>query len=357
MDVALSRQVNTTTNRFLREEEVNILRNRKLTALVQQKGRIKYNQSGNKLEWRVRYKRVPIQGYADADTLTFPRRDRWKVASLPWRGYVVTDSEGKIESLANRGPEAIIKVYGEVGQNLRDDIEDQFGEEMYLDGNLAANAKRMHGLESFFGCTAASGAKVAVPNDSYAGLSTVLGDGGGAWSGTWPDGRGDSNYDYWSPIVIQYAQDVWGNSGATWALNCLSALRFGLRTAQRNKSKRGMVDLVLLSGSMYEQFLNKFDNKQEIIVNRGDRKTGLVSLGFGDTTYFDGAEVTWEYGIPDGVGYGINVDEIELNSMQGQLFQADGPDWDIASRAWRFAVDFLGNMRMNPRNFFKLAPL
>jgi hypothetical protein len=357
LDQATARVIATTTSQFLRDEEVNILRNRRLTALIQARGRIKYNQSGKDLEWRVRYKRVPIQGYADADTLAFPRRDRWKVARLPWRGYAITDSASKMETLMNRGTEAIIKIYSQIAESLKDDMEDQFGEELFLDGNLSANAKRIHGLESFFGATLASSVKAATPNDTYAGLSTVLGTYGGAWSGTWPDGRGDSHYDFWSPIIVQYLQNAFGvTDGNTWAENCLRAIRFGLRSAGRNKGRRGMVDLVLLSGSMYEDVMNALDDKQRIIVNRG-RKGGLVDMGFSDVITIDGAELTWEYGIPDGVGYGLNVDDIELLSMQGQLFVPDGPDWDISSRSWRFAVDFLGNMKTNPRSHFKLVAL
>jgi hypothetical protein len=307
LDQATARVIATTTSQFLRDEEVNILRNRRLTALIQARGRIKYNQSGKDLEWRVRYKRVPIQGYADADTLAFPRRDRWKVARLPWRGYAITDSASKMETLMNRGTEAIIKIYSQIAESLKDDME--------------------------------------------------LGTYGGAWSGTWPDGRGDSHYDFWSPIIVQYLQNAFGvTDGNTWAENCLRAIRFGLRSAGRNKGRRGMVDLVLLSGSMYEDVMNALDDKQRIIVNRG-RKGGLVDMGFSDVITIDGAELTWEYGIPDGVGYGLNVDDIELLSMQGQLFVPDGPDWDISSRSWRFAVDFLGNMKTNPRSHFKLVAL
>ena len=65
-----SRIVNTTIRKYIRGEENNVLRNRKLTALLQSRGRIFYGQSGDQLDWKVRYKRAPLVGFADADTLT-----------------------------------------------------------------------------------------------------------------------------------------------------------------------------------------------------------------------------------------------------------------------------------------------
>src|SRR5438132_10231177 len=119
-----SRVLNTTLRNFIKEVEVNVLRNRKLTALLKEKGRISFNWSGEEMEWRVEYKRLAMSGYADMDTLTFARKDRWKIATLPWRGYAVTDAVSKKERLMNKGTEAIIKVYDQTARNLMDDMED-----------------------------------------------------------------------------------------------------------------------------------------------------------------------------------------------------------------------------------------
>jgi hypothetical protein len=51
----------------------------------------------------------------------------------------------KKERLMNRGPQAIIDIYADLGKSLVDDINDQFGEEFYIDGNATGNTKRIHG--------------------------------------------------------------------------------------------------------------------------------------------------------------------------------------------------------------------
>ena len=109
-----ARIVNTTTRKYFKGEEINILRNRKLLALMQSRGRITYNHSGESMDWKVRYRRSPLVGYADGDTLTFARTNKWKTANLDWRGYTVQDSMTKFETLQNRSTEAIVKLYDNV---------------------------------------------------------------------------------------------------------------------------------------------------------------------------------------------------------------------------------------------------
>src|SRR6516225_7117515 len=172
-----SRIVNTTIHQFIRTVEVNILRNRKLLSMAREKGRITFNHSGDLIDWKVRYKRAPMQGYADADTLTFSRRDRWKTAQLDWRGYAATDSMTKLERLKNKNTEAIVKIYSEIASNLMDDLDDQFGDEFYINGYAAGNQKRIYGFESFFAnAGTAPNGNINNPSSNYAGLSCVLGN-------------------------------------------------------------------------------------------------------------------------------------------------------------------------------------
>src|SRR5262245_5906282 len=99
-----ARVVNTTTKNYFKEEEVNILRKRILTDLLRERGRFKFNDGGEKMNWPVRYRRAPMAGYADLDTITFPRINRWKKAETDWRGYNLPDSMTKMERLQNKGP-------------------------------------------------------------------------------------------------------------------------------------------------------------------------------------------------------------------------------------------------------------
>lgn len=349
-----SRIVNTTIKEYIRDVEVNVLRNRKVTAMLKQKGRITFNHAGDGMDWKVQYKRAPMQGYADTDTLTFSRRDRWKTAQLDWRGYAITDSMTKQERLKNKSTEAIVKIYDQIAKNLMDDMEDQFGDEFYIDGSAAGNAKRIHGIESALsGGSASAGNFIATPNKTYANLDTTLGAYGGTASGTWPIGTFDAHYDFWSPLLVDYTNTGWAATTKTWPNTCIEALRFGIIHTRKNKSKKGMLDFIILQDELYRAFLQAIDGKERIMIQRDKKSDGLVSLGFEDVQNFDGVDLTYEYGTPANVGYGWNIDQVELKSLQPQVFVPEGPDYDVASKSWRFSVDFFGNMTLNPRYLCK----
>jgi len=354
-----SRIVNTTIHEYVREVEPNIMRNRKLLAMMKEKGRITFNHAGDLMDWKVKYKRAPMQGYADSDTLTFSRRDRWKTAQLEWRGYAATDSMTKLEKLKNKNTEAIVKVYSEIASNLMDDLDDQFGDELYIDGTQSANSKRIHGIKSFMANSGVQAAGfVASPSSTYAGLSTVLGNYGGTWSTgsgnvNWPTGTGDAHYDFWSPLIVSYTNASWSATTKTWPNTCKEALRFGIVKAKKNKSKKGMLDLVLANDELYRQFLNKLDDAERLMVKRGDKQS-LYSLGFEDVVNFDGTEITYEYGVPTTQAYGWCMECLELCSLQPQMFVPEGPDFDISTQSYRFSIDFFGNLKFKSVRYFVL---
>lgn len=355
-----SRIVNTTIHKFIREQEINVLRNRKLLALLQKKGRIIMNCSGDLLDWKVRYKRAPMVGFADMDTLTFTRKDRWKTAQLDWRGYAIPDAMTKRERLINKNMEAIVKVYSELATNLLEDMEDQFGDELYIDGNATGNSKRIHGIESFLGDTNTEAAAgfIYPPSDTYAGLVTTLGNYGGNWSTAggnvnWPTGTGDAHYDFWSPLIVKYDSASWTATGTTWFDNCREALRYGILKGRKNKSKKGMLDLIILENELYRIFEEKIEATEQLHTRRGEG-VSLLSLGFTDSINFEGVEVTYEYGVPTDIGYGLCTECMELCSLQEQMFKPEGPDYDPASQSYRFTIDFFGNLKVaSPRNFVK----
>jgi hypothetical protein len=355
MSSSWQRELNTTIHKYIREEEENILRNRKLLAMLKSRGRISTGMSGDLMDWKVRYKRAPLREYNESETLTFQRVNRHKTAQLPWRGYTATDAITKPEKLKNKGTEAIIKVYSRMGEDLMADIRENFSQELYEDGN-ATGSNGMHGLESCLGDTGtgATHGYIVPPSDTYAGLSTTLGNYGGTWSTVssnvnWPSGTGDPEYDFWSPVIVDYTDGSWAASTKTWPNTCEEAIRFMINKMMKNRSSKGTIDLILLEGELYRQFADKFAAKEQLTIKRGDRKGGLYSLGFEDVINIDGVDVTSEYGVPSAVGYGLSIDHMELCSLQDGLFVAELPDFDIASYSERFSVDFFGNLKLNPR--------
>ena len=353
-----SRSVNTTMRNYIRGAEVNVFRNRKLTGLMQRKGRITYNWPGLAMDYKVVYKRVHPTPSADGDLLIFDRKDRYKTATLDWRGYVGTDSMTKGEFLKNRGREAIIKVYSSIAENLMSDLEATFNDEFYCDGYAPGNQKRIHGVESFFAnClyTTATpsmvGSGACQPNRVYAGISTVPGYYGGTWNPggyvAWPNGFGDEHYDFWSPVICNYNDTFFNTTDHTWPTNCVEAVSFALIKSRKVKSVRGQIDLVLMDDEMYRQYVKQQRTKEQIHILRGT-ESALVALGFTDVINQDGADISSEWGF-NGVAYCFNVDMMELRSQQAQVFVPNGPNFNWTTRSWEFSLDFYGNISINPR--------
>ena len=140
----------TTITEHLRKEEINILQNQKSLALLQQKGNVSHNHRGKDLDFRVRKRRNDMQTYGDAQQVNFDRVNRHEVATLPWGGYIVSESVTKKEKLMNRGREAIVNFVANLTEAMIDDIKYHFQREIYnIDGNAAGNEERIHGFPSF----------------------------------------------------------------------------------------------------------------------------------------------------------------------------------------------------------------
>ena len=369
--VAFARTSATTLANHIREVEESMLRNFQLGALLESAGRVNYNNSGEGFDWPVQYRLHKVEGNTGETQRNFARRNLWKTANLEFRGYQTTDAMYYREFRSNKGPEGIVKVFDKFVERLETSMTQAFGGEYYVDGSASGNEQSWHGLDSMFALngtvTATSGAQrtanaadiVGYPNDSYAALSTVLGNYGGENESSqyWPDGIADGEFDFWSPLVVNYTTthaDLPSTTN-TWAGQGDEAMRYAIINSPRNASKTGQITNILLARDLYMGLLNIIDDKERIAISS---ENSLRALGFKQTVNFDGIEVSWEAGIESGVGYGLNYDNIELKSMDESLLRSEGPEYDIHSQAFVAAVSTLSNLKFSsPRNFFKLAAL
>lgn len=345
--------MNTTISNYIKgREKDNIIRKRKMLALLESRKRIKFGEGGNNLVWRAKSKRASLKTLGESGPLDFETVDRHDTATLPWIVYAVDDSLSKHNKLKNKGAQAIISLIETKTDDLMDDMRDEFPEKFYVDSSVAGNEEELSGFETWMGNSGAlSGSKVGDPSDLYAGIYTDLGVMGSTWTGNWPDGHGPADYDYWSPLIVDYTNAGWSPTTDTWVNTCTEAMRHAILHASSNKAK---LTTIMLAKDLYEDFLNSYEGDQRI---RTDG-TYLRKLGFSsEMTTLDGIDVTWEYGIDSGVGYGFDVDKLSLHSMQDQLFVSD-QDWDIGGRKDVFCIDFHGQFRCaSPRHTCKFEAI
>lgn len=377
-----ARVIGTTIVNHLREEELATFRKFKVFAMLESSGNVLMNQSGRSMDWNVRFRNAPVTGNTGDTPRTFSRVNMWKRPELGWRGFTTTDAIYRREMLENRGQQALVDVASKMAERLKESLEQHLSYQPYVDGDDPARQNDFHGMNSFLGYdgtidedgataktqdTTVSGAfkggtadRYGYPKDTYAGLSTELGFYGGgrinADSGIWPQVPVDPEFDFYSPVIINYNASSLNAAGTrSWRANCVFAMREGIHQCKRNDTKESQIDMVVLDRSLYIQFLNTYRADERIVVSK---ETGLRALGFSDSVSLDGVDITSEYACPAGRGYGISVGNMELRCLESQLMVAEGPFFDEETQSYRYACSTLGNLRFrSPRNFFLLAPV
>jgi hypothetical protein len=365
-----ARSIGTTLVAHLKEEEQTTFRKFKVFAALEGSGNVSMNNGGRGMDWQVRYRNIPVSGNDGQNPRVFARHALWQRAYLPYRGYVSTDSITKREMLENRGAQQLIDVAGKMASRLQESMQEHLASEVYVDGNAPGNEMRFHGLESLFAVdgtinvndgTKRVGGDAADPffwpADEYAGLSTELGAVAGSTraNGSWPYVAADPEYDYYSPLVCNYASTYFGGATATWKDQCLEAVREAIHYAKRNDTRESQIDMILLDRKLYIDLLNRLDSRERAIVTKTN---GLRSYGFGDVVEIDGIEASTEYAVPAGTGYGLSIGNMELKCMEGQLMTAEGPFYNEELQSYRYSVSTLANIKMkSPRNFVKWQAL
>lgn len=363
-NTAFARASATTLAKHITKVEEAMLRNYQMLAVLQRAGRVSRNNAGEGFDWPVQYRLHRVEGNTGETPRNFERTNLWKTAALEYRGYQATDAMYRKEFRSNRGQQAIVNVFRNFTTRIETSLKQAFGREIYKDGNLPANNTTWHGFESFgayngtinisTGAQRSANAadKVAYPSDTYAGLSTILGNYGGEQeSGVpWPEGVADSQYDFWSPLIVNYNSTSFGpdSSMGAWHLYGDEAMRYGIVHAQRNTTMDGQMTNIWLDRNLWIKLLNLLDDKEEIQVTS---QNGLRALGFTNVLTFDGVEVSWEAGVPTNTGYGMNYNAVELMCMDPNLLESEGPEYDIFTQAFVAVVGTLSNFKFScPRN-------
>jgi hypothetical protein len=266
------------------------------------------------------------------------------------------------QKLMNSGPEQIDDLYKNKSKRLGKRMRQTISRELYTDGYAANNGNRFIGINSALGVAAGTTAAdlVALPDDQYGGLDTDPGAYGGSWTsdlatppnaalGTdWPLGRGTSEYDYVTPLPVNYGSTAWPSGQSGWANNCEDVLRF----ARITQTNRGAKDenasapfMHMISADLYRDFLTFYSARNRQIVPHAEAS----NLGFGDTMNFEGDMVHYEWDCDPATGYGITPSMIEMFVMHGQLIESIGPELAIEKAGYLYLTYCFGNMRLQPK--------
>jgi len=352
--------VNVTAKRYMAGAADLTLRRRLLLALLAKNDRIRYGESGFDCNWNVQFSEPPVQPHGSSGEYEFNAQDLYRQLVIDWRGYVATDKMDYKDELMNRGSLAIIDRYARIIPNLKSSLENKFGGEFYINGNLAANSSRLHGMLTFaVAGTVAAGDVIAVPAATYGGKSTAPQDQGGSWSANlttkpnatlatdWPDGNGTTEYDYLAPVLINTSSTNWGTGSTIWEDNCGRILRRASTWLTKNAGQDGKPTVYVCAADIFNGYQNYQEAKFRNIIPHPEGR----DLGFPDTLSQDGVMVKYEFDVAAGEFWGVNVFQMEMASLDDVMWGVRGPTYDIKSDSTLFKAGFFGNMRYQPKYF------
>ncbi len=337
---------------FIKKLALETEQKRVFLALLRQKNRIRQKVGGTQIEWRLRFKQHSLEGVDDMEVLTWVRENTYQVATLPWRELVVKDVISRREVKLVKGkPEAIIDIYRDVMDRLKEDFSTGFADDLWIDGNASGNTKRFHGIESVMADDNATvdADLTAANSDTYAGLSTV--------EGNYGNQVGDPGNRWFSPYLVNA-----GANGGSWKANADDVLHRAFVETTFGNGQEGQVTVVVLNKTSWIDMLDLIDPKERIIIGQNN---ALTKLGFRNIEW-DGVPITWDFGVPTSVsnpgaktvhGYGLNLGAIELLFAGNQGDIAEGNVFfDEDQRGYKCLVESLGNMKIDkPRRHFKIA--
>lgn len=355
--------IHTTAPKFEKGAQDLTMRSRLLLRKIQQEGNLELDQAGFDCSWQVEFKQGQVTQYADGGIIDWSRLDRYRRLTVDWGAYETHDLMTILEKQKNRGDLALINRYEKIKDRLLNDMQTKFPSELFLDGNGSGRENCIDGVETLCGAgTVAATDILAQPSDTYAGLSTALANQGGSWTSAlstypnstvatdWPDGQGDTQYDYLSPKLLNWSSSNWGTGLTTWEANAWRVVSQGQTWLTVTGGANAAGKVCLLASNLFEGYKRRTEAKTRIIVPHKESD----DLGFGDTLHEDGLTIAADFDVPVNTGYIFNPSKITISSLFPRMWHSKGPDEDPRTLNWLWVVLFAGQVKWQPKHICKL---
>lgn len=358
--------IHATRPRYMKGASDMTLRRRLFLAKLKSKGRVTYNWSGDECKWQLEFSQPPVNLHGDGAMLDFGNHDAFRQLTRGWGGYSASDSITMKQREMNKGAEALINLYQTKQNRLMKALQNSFCGELYKDSASRDNA--VDGVETFCGAATVAATDIVAGNDdSYAGIDTDQANQGGVWSANlttfpnatlatdWPDGQGDSEYDFLSAKLVNWSSSNWGTGLTTWEANCWRAIGQTITWLTTTGGEDGMPDVCVLPTNLF----NGYKNHEEAIRRITVPHKGSDDLGFkGNVLNQDGCGITSDFDCPANTGYMFNTSTIEIRSLMPELFWMKGPDEEPRSGySILWACGFYGQVAWQPKYVAKLKNL
>jgi hypothetical protein len=354
--------IQNTAPKYLKGAINLTLRKRFILSYLMKAGRVLYNETGPEIIWKVKY-RKPETRTANGNTDVFSSMDNKKELRIGFSHLKTPNMIDQLTLLFNKGEGQIIDLSEELVTDAVDSITESITDQLYLDN--AGDTAALAGLASIFkprvGATTDLYAIPAI-GATYGGLSMELGTFGGRWSKNdavsgyantamsagsrtdFPNGQGDSQYDFMSPKMFNYTGNWSGGGTNTWRSNGEMCMRRAPSAIAALGGEGAAPAMFLMNREHYDTFRDALQDRERLTPSDYAK-----NLGFPGIMEYEGATLAYDYSCPSGKSYAINPQEMALCSAHSDLLYTNGPEYSIKDEAYLFRVGFVGNLRYNPK--------
>lgn len=372
--------VNTAIN-FQRGLIPLTFRNHIFLKWLRRTGRVMKRRGGYDLRRNVGVDVVEATPYVRGQGWNFEPHSLERVQNFAPRGIEAKTSLALGDVIVNQGEDVIFDMFKDRLKSVGKGILKSIHADLHCDGAAAGNEARLEGLETVFtqdGTYAVTAADLAaIPEVTYAGLSTAPGAETSEWSGDlatapnaafkaatdsdWPRGTGKFLYDYYSPKLINARFTIGSDTG--WDLNARKITRRAISILQN----LGGVDeasptIGLCGAEFFEEFKDNLDERtRELIPHQASRE-----MGFRGAIEFEGAVIDTEYNCNTRAMYLINPNAVEMyymlpppqfqnipNVNDADMFFGEGPV--KFTSFYHYIAYFFGGMKWHPKYMCKIA--
>lgn len=360
--------VSAAAPEFVKGSLDKTIRKRLWMSMLNERGLIRTGVDGSyERQYDVDWREVPVQSFGYGGQAVYQPRDYLKRATMNWRGYIATDAmHVKEYTMLKNSVHNLVNRYDRIIPKMISGVRNKFGREMYTDGSAAGNEERFEGLPTLCGTggTVVAADIIVEPDDTYHGLDTDLHQ-SGTWTSDlttkpnaalgydWPEGSGDSEFDYNSPVLAKTDGTGWGGATTSFEDNCIVIIRRVAQWLRHSAGLEGDTLLLMLNGTWFTDFKAANDSKLRIVVPHREAS----DLGFPDVLNFEGVGIQSEWGVPVNTGYMVAIDNMKLDFITDEMIVTSGPDaMDKDAMSWKFNAYSFGNFTFSAKHVAKLYP-
>lgn len=371
---SLQEQIDIIVNsapKYLKGASDQTQRDHKIIRMMKQHGTIMFNAADYIQVMNVEVYEPEVHAGVDGGRIDFQASRGDEQLTFDLRGATVRDLMTEKEYLLNQGnPRAIVDRYDRKIEKAKTAADRHFGESFYVDGSQAAYAKHYQGVGSFLGrdtgYAVVATDRAAVPGVNYAGQSTAVGWFGGEWQSgsstcnaalgnSWPFGKGSSEYDALSPVLLNWSSTAW--AGSTSIKNNIEPVIGFMTTVMQNRTGReyvsGAPNIMVIDPALFATIKDHFrDRNRQIVPTALTQDLGLP----GDSILIDGCYICHDYGMGNtNEGIFLSTEHMEMYNVHDDLYKIHGPEYSISDNAYLMLLTAYGNYRFNPKYFGKIA--